>query len=264
MPNPNNRTIVVTGGTRRLGKSLSEAAAEHGYDIVATYSDHALSGTAELASFKTAIEAAHGVTCALVHADFSDPAPAVIAAIFDACPSPLFGLINNAGMFQWDDLKSLDRAQCQEIISVNLLAPMLVTSEFSKRLAATNAPGIALFMLDQKVFNPYPDHLTYTVCKGALNMLVTMCAREPGHAVKFYGLAPGLTIPAPGQSTSSFLAAQKNVPMGLSPTPEDIKRCAKFLLGGSAANGYVLLIDGGASLITRERDFAFFAETSAQ
>jgi NAD(P)-dependent dehydrogenase (short-subunit alcohol dehydrogenase family) len=250
------RTVVVTGGTRRLGRVISAALAEMGFDVAASYSDARLAGSAELAAFEADISSRHGVRCATVCADLSDPTPAAIARLFDACPSPLFGLVNNAGMFEWDNLASLTRAGVEATLAVNLVAPMLVTSEFARRIA--DATGVAVFMLDQKIFNPYPDHLTYTVSKGAAHMLLEMCAREPGRDIKFYGLAPGLTLPAPGQSKANFHAAQASVPLGVSPQPDEIAVGVQFLFCGTAANGHVLVIDGGACLVQRERDFEFF------
>jgi NAD(P)-dependent dehydrogenase (short-subunit alcohol dehydrogenase family) len=251
------KTAIVTGGTRRLGRYVSEALAEMGFDIVATYSDASLASSAELAAFKSAIDR-HGVRCVVMNADFLTPTPEMMTAICDACSSTLYGLVNNAAMFHWDDLDSLEPRSMNDTVAVNLIAPMLLTSEFSKRLKASRSGGIALFMLDQKIFNPYPDHLTYTVCKAALNMFVTMCARESGHDIKFYGLAPGLVLPAPGQDLETFAQAQKSVLLGASPTPDDVQRCVKFLFSGVASSGYALNVDGGASLVGRERDFAFF------
>jgi NAD(P)-dependent dehydrogenase (short-subunit alcohol dehydrogenase family) len=254
---PTGKTVVVTGGTRRLGRYISEALAEMGFDIVATHSEALLPGSAELAAFKSAIDR-HGVRHAVVSADFLKPDPPMMSAICDACPSALYGLVNNAAMFQWDDLDSLEPQSMNDTVSINLMAPMLLTSEFSRRLKKSRSGGIVLFMLDQKIFNPYPDHLTYTVCKAALNMFLTMCAREAGHDVKFYGLAPGLVLPAPGQDLEAFAEAQKSVLLGASPTPDEIQRCVAFLFSGVASSGFVLRVDGGASLVGRDRDFAFF------
>jgi len=254
---PIAKTVIVTGGTRRLGRYISEALAGMGFDIVATGSDPSLSDSAEPAAFTSTIDR-YGVRCAVVSADFLKPNPAMMSAICDACPSALYGLVNNAAMFRWDDLDTLEPRSMDHTVSINLIAPMLLTSEFSRRLKTSRSGGIALFMLDQKIFNPYPDHLTYTVCKAALNMFVTMCAREAGHDIKFYGLAPGLVLPAPGQDMEAFAEAQKSVLLGGSPTPDDIQRCVKFLFSGVASNGSVLTVDGGASLVGRERDFAFF------
>jgi NAD(P)-dependent dehydrogenase (short-subunit alcohol dehydrogenase family) len=257
---PAGKTVIVTGGTRRLGRYISEALAEMGFDIVATYSDASLSGSSELAAFKSTIDQ-HGVRCAVAGADFLTPDPQMMSAVCDACPSALYGLVNNAAMFHWDDLDSLEPRSMDNTLSVNMIAPMLLTSEFSRRLKRSQSGGVALFMLDQKIFNPYPDHLTYTVCKAALNMFMTMCARETGHDIKFYGLAPGLVLPAPGQDLGAFAQAQKSVLLGASPTPDDIQRCVKFLFSGVASNGCVLRVDGGASLVGRDRDFAFFDAT---
>ncbi len=253
-----HRTVIITGGTRRLGRRISAVFAKRGFDILATYSDPALTDSQSLADFKSQLEARHGVACRLALADLLAPDPEMFQSIVDACPTPVYGLVNNAGVFDWDCLKTLELPSMMRTINVNLLAPMLLTSTVCRSLDEAAAGGVVIFMLDQKVYRPYRDHLTYTVCKAALDMFTKMCAIEQPDRVKFYGLAPGLTLPATGQSEADFRAAQKTVPLGLSPTPDDIDRSIEFLLTGEAANGSVLLVDGGASLVSRDRDFAFF------
>ena len=168
--------MVVTGGTRRLGRIIAEAVAADGYDIVATHSGENQIDSAELSDFRGHIEDRYGVDCVTVWADLSDPDPGTIMRVLNVAPSPLFGLVNNAGMFKYDDLATLERARVEDTLALNLVAPMLLTSAFSR--AVGQRPGIVVFMLDQKIANPYPDHLTYTVAKGALHMLLTMCARR--------------------------------------------------------------------------------------
>ncbi len=245
----------MTGGTRRLGRIIAEAVAADGFDIVATHSGEKQIDSAELSEFRAHIEDRYGVDCVTVWADLSDSAPDTITRVLAVAPSPLFGLVNNAGMFKWDDLATLERARIEDTLALNLVAPMLLTSAFSRAIGAR--PGVVVFMLDQKIANPYPDHLSYTVSKGALHMLLTMCAREPGRAIRFYGLAPGLTIPAPGQTVANFEAAQKTTPLGLSPTPDEIAHAIRFLFRCTATNGFTLILDGGTSLAPRARDFEF-------
>ncbi len=250
------RTVVVTGGTRRLGRVIAMALADQGFDIVASYSDPALSRSTELAEFEADAVRRNGGRCVTFPLDLAAPCNDEIEALYDACPSQLYGLVNNAGVFKWDDLASLTREGIEATLQVNVVAPMLITSAFARRMAAD--PGVAVFVLDQKIINPYPDHLTYTVSKGAAHMLLTMCALEPGRAIRFYGLAPGLTLPAPGQSDEHFRIAQRSVPLGRSPAPGEIADAIGFLFGRTAASGYVLVVDGGASLVPRTRDFEFF------
>lgn len=249
------RTVVVTGGTRRLGRIVSEALAADGWDILATYSAARTGAAGELDSFSRELETKHGVSCVCHPVDLADPQADDIERTLDRCPSPLSGLVNNAAVFEWDSLATLDRSAIEATLTVNLVAPLLVTSAVARRLAG--ADGIVAFILDQKIFNPYPDHFTYTVSKGAAHMALTLCARTPDTTVRYYGLAPGLTLPAPGQSETSFRAAQKTVPLARSPSPREIGGAIRFLFRGTAANGFVLTLDGGASLVQRSRDFEF-------
>lgn len=252
-----DRTAIVTGGTRRLGGMISLAFASWGWDVVATYSADGADARSEAAGFAAGVEARHGVRCVSVLSDFEHLDARGASAILDACPSLPACLVNNAGIFEWDDLDTIRAELTSKVLGVNLIAPMQLTQAFLRAAPARNAKRIVISMLDQKIYSPYPDHISYTVGKAGLAMFVEMSARESRGNSLHYGIAPGLTLPAPGQSEADFRAAQKTVPLGVSPTPEEIAGCIRFLLRGSARNGTVLTIDGGASLVPRARDFQF-------
>ena len=251
-------TAIVTGGTRRLGGIMTRAFASWGWDVVATHTAQGPEAMEEAKHFAGEVEALHGVKCIPVPSDFEHLDERGASEILSACPSPAACLVNNAGIFEWDDLVSISPELTRRVMAVNLVAPMLLTSRFLNAAPEPARKRVVISMLDQKIYNPYPDHISYTVGKAGLAMFVEMSARESRGRSLHYGIAPGLTLPAPGQSDPAFRQAQKTVPLGISPTPGEITACICFLLRGSARNGSVLTIDGGASLVTRDRDFQFF------
>lgn len=256
-------TVIITGGTRRLGAAMTRAFAGWGWDIVATYSAASTEGRREATAFAQEISGQFGVHCVPVPSDFGHLDEHGVKAILDACPSPAACLVNNAGIFEWDDLGSIGSELTSRILAVNLVAPMLLTSRFLGAHPTPDKKRIAISMLDQKIYSPYPDHVSYTVAKAGLAMFVDMSARESRGQSLHYGIAPGLTLPAPGQSEVEFREAQKTVPLGFSPTPEEIIGCIRFLVRGSARNGSVITIDGGASLVSRSRDFQFHGQSQS-
>jgi NAD(P)-dependent dehydrogenase (short-subunit alcohol dehydrogenase family) len=255
--NASGETAIVTGGTRRLGRHFSDALAGMGYDLVVTCS--AAQPLDERTAFVAHMQQRHGVAAAVVEADFSRPDEAQMGAILSACPGPPTCLVNNAGIFEWDDLATLEHEAVSRTLNVNLVAPMLLTSHFARVDVAPRLRRSVVSILDQKLFNPYPDHFTYTVSKAGLAMFVEMSARSAG-ALYHYGIALGLTLPAPGQSHEDFLSAQRTVPLCVGPGPAEVTGWLAFLLSGAARNGTVVTIDGGASLAGRKRDFQFHCE----
>jgi hypothetical protein len=80
-----------------------------GFDIVATYSAAAATVPHDLLDFRTEIESQHDVRCRLHRLDLETLDTAAAQSVFDACPSAVFGLGNNAAIFEWDDLGTLER-----------------------------------------------------------------------------------------------------------------------------------------------------------
>ncbi|MFX8929946.1 SDR family NAD(P)-dependent oxidoreductase, partial [Acinetobacter baumannii] len=78
-------------------------------------------------------------------------------------------------------------------LRVNLSAPVLLTRGFADALG--DAPGAVVQILDQRVQNPVPDQLSYSLSKQALHAAVRTLARALAPRVRVNGVAPGLTLP---------------------------------------------------------------------
>jgi NAD(P)-dependent dehydrogenase (short-subunit alcohol dehydrogenase family) len=131
------------------------------------------------------------------------------------------------------------------------------------RLAArgSNAPqGVVVNLLDQKLFNPNPDFLSYTLSKSALHFATTVLAQALAPTLRVVGIAPGITLPSGGQSQEEFEAAHRLTPLGRSSTPEDIALAVLFALQNRAITGSTLLVDGGQHLVATPRDVMFHSK----
>ena len=98
-------------------------------------------------------------------------------------------LVNCAALFREDTAATVTATMLDEHLAVNLTAPVLLT-----RALADLADGDAavVHILDQRVLNPVPDQLSYTLSKQALHAAVRTLARSLAPRVRVNAVAPGL------------------------------------------------------------------------
>jgi len=243
---------LVTGGAQRIGRAIALALAKDGWHVAIHYhrSDAAAAETV------AAIEARGGQACALA-ADLADPA--VAAGLIDAAAAATGGLgclINNASQFVADDIASVEAAGFDALMAVNLRAPVLLSRAFAERLPA-DAEGVIVNLLDQKLTNPNPDFLSYSLSKYGLGGLTTMLAMALGPRIRVCAVAPGLTLPSADQSAQQFAAVHGRTPLGRGATVEDIAGAVRYLVAAGAVTGEVVLVDGGQHLVGSARDVMF-------
>ena len=167
-------------------------------------------------------------------------------------------LVNNASRFTADDAASFDYAALDAHVRVNLAAPVLLAHELHRQLPE-DARGVVVNLLDQKLFNPNPDFLSYTLSKAGLQAATTLLAQALAPRLRVVGVAPGITLPAPGQSEASFAKAHTMTPLGHASRVDDITNAVCFAVESPAITGTTLVVDGGQHLVPSERDILFLA-----
>ena len=138
----------------------------------------------------------------------------------------------------------------------NTGAPILLAQALHAHLAAREAQGAVVNLLDQKLWNPNPDFLSYTLSKAALECANTLLAQALAPRLRVVGVAPGLTLTSHMLSDEQFRALHQLSPLGRSSTPEDVAATVRFALENRSITGTTLLVDGGQHLMKFERDFS--------
>ena len=118
------------------------------------------------------------------------------------------------------------------------------------------ASGVVVNLLAQKLWNPNPDFLSYTLSKAALESANTLLAQALAPLVRVVGVAPGLTLTSHMLSDDKFEQLHRLSPLGRSSTPEDVAATVAFALGNRSITGTTLLVDGGQHLRRFDRDFS--------
>lgn len=250
---------LVTGGAKRLGRAMALALAEDGWDVAISY----LGSKAEAEATAGEIRA-RGRRAALHSADLTveTETAALIPAAVTALGAPLTCLVNNASIFEFDDLGSMSRTGWDRALESNLRAPVLLTQQFGAQAPApaTDAVGepvagaVVVNMLDQRVLKPTPMFMSYSIAKSALWAFTRMAAQDLAPGVRVMGIGPGPTLRGLRQSEAHFAAQRAATILGRGAGPDEIVAALRFILASPALTGQILAMDGGQHLGWRTPD----------
>jgi len=242
------RAALITGAGRRIGRAIALALSRAGYAVVL----HAHRSRSEAEDTANEIAAAGG-RASIVLADLAD-AEALRGLIPAAAAfGPLALLVNNASLFEEDDIATLDRGAFERTFAVNLTAPVFLSQAF-----AAQAPGRAdasiVNVVDQRVLKPTPRFFSYTLSKSALHAATVTLAQALAPRLRVNAVAPGPTLPSPRQSPAQFAAQATSVPLRRGPSPKDIAAAVIYLAGATSVTGTVIAVDGGQHIAWRTLD----------
>ncbi len=240
--NLSGKTVLVTGGARRIGRAISLAIAEAGGNVI-VHHNHSPAAAEE-----TRQEILHmGREAWVFQADLEDPAQA--DSLMDAATrvATLDGLVNNAAIFSSGDAMSTTLETWQQHLAVNLTAPFLLSQAFARNLK-DSSDGRILNILDWRALRPGADHFAYTISKAALAAMTQSLAITLAPRIQVNGLAFGAILPpADGGSTGGILAS---IPAGRWADLREVVQSVVFLLSGpSYITGEIVHLDGGRHLV---------------
>ncbi|MEO8938059.1 MAG: SDR family oxidoreductase [Burkholderiaceae bacterium] len=247
-------TALVTGAAKRIGAAIAIALAENGWDVAV---HHATSKADAEATVDVIREL--GRRAVALQADLRDETAtrALVGQAASELAMPLC-LVNSASLFADDDAESFDYAGLDAHMRLNVAAPIALMQAMHAGLRARQR-GVAINLLDQKLFNPNPDFLSYTLSKSALHSATTLLARALAPKLRVVGIAPGITMRSADQTRADFANAHRQTPLGRSSTPTDIAQAVCYLAEARAVTGSTLIVDGGQHLVPTERDVMFLS-----
>ena len=156
-------------------------------------------------------------------------------------------LINNAALFEMDDILDFTTKRWNDHLNINLLAPAILIKQFAKQAPNKNISNI-INIIDQRVFKLTPIFMSYTLSKSALYTLTKTMAMRLGPNIKVNGIAPGPTIKSKRQSTEHFNNQAKSTLLKKSVRLEDICDTVEFLINNNSITGQVIAVDSGQNL----------------
>ena len=156
-------------------------------------------------------------------------------------------LVNNASLFERDEVLTATRDSWDQHMEVNLRAPFVLSQDFARQLPG-GAAGHIVNILDQRVRNLTPHFTSYTLSKSGLWTLTRTLALALAPRIRVNGVAPGPVLPSPRQTQAQFDAQARATPLGRATAPEEIAAAVLFLLAAPSVTGQMLALDGGQHL----------------
>jgi NAD(P)-dependent dehydrogenase (short-subunit alcohol dehydrogenase family) len=256
------RVALVTGAAQRIGREIALHLVAQGWRVAVHYRHSAAAAAQTVAAAQ--VLAGSPQAAQAFAADLADEAACgELAATVHRAMGRLDAVVNNASLFEYDDVAGFSYETMDRHWRANT-GPAIVLARALHALMPEQGPaGVVVNLLDQKLYNPNPDHVSYTLSKAALQAATTLLAQALAPRVRVCGVAPGVTMLSGDMNSAEFAASHRMTPLGRSSTPQDVARAVHFLLESPAITGTTLLVDGGQHLQPQARDVLFLARAAA-
>ncbi|MBV1886663.1 MAG: SDR family oxidoreductase [Parvibaculaceae bacterium] len=252
-------SMLITGAAQRIGRTLALHFARAGWEIGIHYN----TSETEAKSLKSEIEAL-GSSAVLLPADLSNNED--LARLATQTPEKLKNftcLINNASLFEDDDLESLTPQTWDKHLNANLKAPTFLAQALANSLNTGTdkaAPGNIINIIDQRVWRLTPRFLSYTVSKAGLWTLTQTLAQALAPSIRVNAIGPGPTLQNIRQEKDDFSRQCQNLLLQRSTNPQEIADAISFMLAAPAMTGQMIALDGGQHLAWETPDVAGIPE----
>ena len=238
-----NKNLLITGAATRVGKAIALHFAERGWNIALHY----FRSSAKAKELKKIIEQ-HWVKVALIKADLKNPKQTEkIIPLAKKKLGAINCLVNNAALFEKDDITNFTNKSWNDHLNINLLAPTILTKQFAKQAPKKTLSNI-INIIDQRIFNLTPFFMSYTISKSGLQTLTKTMAMRLGPNIKVNAIAPGPTIKSKRQTDKHFRNQVRSTLLKKTVRSEDICDTVEFLINNNSVTGQIIAVDSGQNL----------------
>ncbi|MEU1851156.1 SDR family oxidoreductase [Streptomyces sp. NPDC019990] len=247
-PGPARRAMIVTGGSRGLGREVTLRLAAQGCDVAVCGRD-----TASLEAVAKEVHTEYGRTLYTERLDVTDDeALAAFVRSSAARLGRVDGLVTVAGGVRGADLRDTEPHDWDQTCRLNVTHPAIALREAADHLAGTG--GSAVLVSSISGWKPAPP-AQYAAAKAAQIHLAASLARELGpRGIRVNCVSPGsMLIEGKGwarlrdEEPRAYREFEKEFPDGRLVDPRDVAEVIAFLLsdGARAVNGANIPVDGG-------------------
>lgn len=250
---------LVTGAGKRLGRAMALYLAQRGFDVAVHYATSQDAANAVVDEARSA-----GVRAAAVQADLLDEGATetLIGRAAQALDGPLTLLINNASIFEYDNIHSATRQSWDRHMDSNLRAPFILTQHFAAQAPKASvdsrgepiAQALVVNLIDQRVRKLTPEFMTYTLAKMGLWALTQTAAQALAPEVRVNAIGPGPTLQGGRQSAEHFAKQRAATALQRGANAADITAALGYFIDAPAVTGQMLAVDGGQHLAWQTPD----------
>lgn len=234
----NDRVVIITGGSRGIGRATALGCAKRGFKVVIGYASNSAAADEVVTEIAASNGKAIAVKCDVGHEED-------ILALFAAADAfgPLGALVNNAGIVgQTARVDEMSAERIQRIMAVNVTGSILCAREAVKRMSTRHGGQggviINLSSVAAKLGSPN-TYVDYAASKGAVDSFTVGLGHEvAGEGIRVAAIRPGLIdteIHASGGDPERAHRLSVNVPMKRVGRAEEIANAVVWLLSDEAS-----------------------------
>jgi len=241
-----NKTALITGAAKNIGAAISEELHSCGMNVIVHYNN----SEEEAHKLVKKLNSKRHDSAISIKADLEKEdnyIPLVNTAL--NFKGHIDVLINNASAFYPTSLNNLNIKQWNELININLKAPLFISQLAAKTLGESK--GCIINITDIHASNPLKNHTIYCISKGGLVTLTKSLAKELAPNIRVNGISPGaITWPSNMDNKTKGNIINQTI-LKKKGNAEDIAKSIVFLINDADyITGQILNVDGGKTLLT--------------
>ena len=235
-----NKTVLITGAARRIGRIFALACARAGANVVI----HHAHSDSEAETLRAEISGLNRQVW-VFQSDFNDLFQTRNLIPLINRSTPIHFLINNAAIFEPLTFENTSLGDWNRHITLNMTAPFLLSQTFAQQV---EEGARIVNILDWRALRPGADHFPYTISKSALAAMTKSMAVALAPKITVNGLALGAIMPPADGEVNPEIT--KNIPLRRWAKEGEIEHALLFLLTcPEYVTGEIIHVDGGRHLI---------------
>jgi len=238
------KSILVTGGARRLGRAIAMELAGAGAHLLIHHhaSDADASETCD--AIRRLGSQADALRADLRHHD-------QILSLFDAIDAlgSLHALVNSAAVMLPGDLLTATEDDWQATMDLNLKAAYFVLQLAAIRIRSAGG-GAIVNLADIAGLRPWPRFPLHSISKAGVLALTQVAALALAPEIRVNAVVPGPVLKPDRMPDERWQTLGDSLPLRRTGTPGDVARTVRFLLENDFITGEALLVDGGNQFVS--------------
>ena len=240
-----NKTILITGAAKRVGKEMALSFFKKGWDIIIHYN----SSIEDAQSLADEMNAQRKNSAFIIQANLDNADDVLtLAETSLSFSGRIDGLINNASTFYPTPMGSFSEEHWNALMGSNLKAPLFLIQFLSDTLRKNK--GFIINITDINVNKSLTNHSIYLAAKSGLQTITQSLAKELAPDIRVNAIAPGAILEPPNVTWTKEQKDNiiKLIPMSRMGNEKDIAYAAIYLSEAEYVTGQILNVDGGKSL----------------
>jgi len=232
-----NESVLITGGTRRLGFAMARKSLNMGYNVILHYRSDRREAETWLRKHP---EFCPRVT--FIQSELTEHPEKLFDAAYSVSRD-LVGLVNNASIFTPGDISN--RVHYRKILETNCMVPLKLTIAFRSRIKK----GWIINITDAHVRPASRKWQNYRISKRVLQRLTYRLALALAPRIRVNAIAPGAMLPARGSDKREFAGLARQIPLQRTGDIGSLLKAYEYLVTAEYVTGQTLYVDGGWHLV---------------